>query len=186
MGDELLLLKAKCPRLCAFICYWTFLMLTEPLPLVFMLPSLSVLLSACWDTGFLSKPDGLSCLWQPPSPGLLSYLSLLGPSSSLLLPPGVPVFRSQPILSWAILTINTDPAMSTKGWNSRGISRTNFPGDSESKESAFNAGSLGMIPGSGRSPGERNGNPLQYLCLENSMDRGAWRATAHAVIMSLT
>ena len=105
-----------------------------------MIPPLSVRLSVCWDTGFLSKPDGLPCLWQPPSPGLLSYLSLLGPSWSLLLPPGVPVFRSQPILSWAILTINIDPAMGTKGRNSRGVSRTSFPRGSESKESACNAG----------------------------------------------
>ena len=45
------------------------------------------------------------------------------------------------------------------------------------KKSAFNAGDPGSIPGSGRSPGEGNGNPLQYSCLENSMDRGAWWAT---------
>ena len=43
------------------------------------------------------------------------------------------------------------------------------------------AGDLGLIPGLGRSPGERNGNPLQYSCLENPMDRGAWRATIHRV-----
>ena len=49
-----------------------------------------------------------------------------------------------------------------------------FPGGSDSKESACNAGDLGLIPGSGRSPGEGNGNPLQYSCLENCMDRGAW------------
>ena len=48
-----------------------------------------------------------------------------------------------------------------------------FPGDSGSKESAFGAGDSGSIPGLGRSPGERNGNPLQYSCLENSIDRGA-------------
>ena len=42
------------------------------------------------------------------------------------------------------------------------------------KASAYNAGDLGLIPGSGRSPGEGNGNPLQYSCLENPMDRGAW------------
>ena len=47
-----------------------------------------------------------------------------------------------------------------------------FPGGSEVKASACNAGDLGSIPGSGRSPGEGNGNPLQYSCLENSMDRG--------------
>ena len=48
-----------------------------------------------------------------------------------------------------------------------------FPGGSDGKASACNAGDLGSIPGSGRSPGEGNGNPLQYSCLENSMDRGA-------------
>ena len=49
-----------------------------------------------------------------------------------------------------------------------------FPGGSDSKESAYNAGDPGSIPGSGRSSGEGNGNPLQYSCLENPMDRGAW------------
>ena len=52
-----------------------------------------------------------------------------------------------------------------------------FPGASEVKASACNAGDLGLIPGSGRSPGEVNGNPLQYSCLENPMDEGAWWAT---------
>ena len=49
------------------------------------------------------------------------------------------------------------------------------------KESAWNAGSLGLIPGLGRSPGEGNGNLLQYSCLENPIDRGAWQATVHGV-----
>ena len=49
-----------------------------------------------------------------------------------------------------------------------------FPGGSDSKASVYNAGDLGSIPGSGRSPGEGNGNPLQYYCLENPMDGGAW------------
>ena len=49
-----------------------------------------------------------------------------------------------------------------------------FPGDSDGKVSACNAGDPGLIPGSGRSPGEGNGNPLQYSCLENLMDGGAW------------
>ena len=48
---------------------------------------------------------------------------------------------------------------------------------SDSKVSVCNPGDLGLIPGSGRSPGEGNGNPLQYPCLENPMDRGAWWAT---------
>ena len=51
-----------------------------------------------------------------------------------------------------------------------------FPGGSNGKESACNAGDPGLIPGSGRSPEEGNGNPIQYSCLENSMDRGAWWA----------
>ena len=49
------------------------------------------------------------------------------------------------------------------------------------KEYACNTGNLGLIPGSGRSPGEGNGNPLQYSCLENPMDRGAWQSTVHGV-----
>ena len=49
-----------------------------------------------------------------------------------------------------------------------------FPGSSKGKETACKAGDLGLIPGLRRSPGEGNGNPLQYSCLENPMDRGAW------------
>ena len=49
-----------------------------------------------------------------------------------------------------------------------------FPGGSEGKASVYNEGNLGSIPGLGRSPGEANANPLQYYCLENPMDRGAW------------
>ena len=61
-----------------------------------------------------------------------------------------------------------------------------FLGGSEVKMSACNAGDLGSIPGSERSPGERNGNPLQYSCLENPMDGGAWWATVHGVAKSRT
>ena len=56
-----------------------------------------------------------------------------------------------------------------------------FPGGSDGKVSAYNAGNLGSIPGMGRSPGEGNGNPLQYSCLENPMDTGAWWATVQRV-----
>ena len=56
-----------------------------------------------------------------------------------------------------------------------------FPGCSGGKESACSVGDLGLILGSGSSHGEGNGDPLQYSCLENSMDRGAWRATVHGV-----
>ena len=57
-----------------------------------------------------------------------------------------------------------------------------FPGGSDGKDSACNAGDPGSIPGLGRSPGEGNGNPLQYSC----MDRGAWRATVHKVTKNQT
>ena len=61
-----------------------------------------------------------------------------------------------------------------------------FPDDSNGKESACNAGDLGLIPESGRSPGEGNGNPLQHSCVEDPMDRGAWWATVHSVAESDT
>ena len=61
-----------------------------------------------------------------------------------------------------------------------------FPGGSDGKASVYNAGDPGSIPGSGRSPGEENGNPLQYSCLENPMDRGAWRVTVHGVAKNQT
>ena len=61
-----------------------------------------------------------------------------------------------------------------------------LPGDSEVKTSAWNAGDLGSIPGLGRSPGERNGNPLQYSCLENPVEGGAWWATVHGISKSQT
>ena len=60
----------------------------------------------------------------------------------------------------------------------------NFPGGSDRKVSAYNAGDSGSIPGSGRSTGERNGNSLQYSCLENPIDGGAWWATVHGVAKS--
>ena len=56
-----------------------------------------------------------------------------------------------------------------------------FPDGSDGKASACNAGDPGLIPGLERSPGEGNGNPLQYSCLENPTDRGAWKATVHGV-----
>ena len=61
-----------------------------------------------------------------------------------------------------------------------------FPGGSDGKASACNAGDPGSFPGSGRSPGEGNGNPLQHSCLENPMKRGAWYATVHGVAKSQT
>ena len=61
-----------------------------------------------------------------------------------------------------------------------------FPGGSEGKESAYNAGDAGSIPGLGRSPGEGNGNLLQCFCLRNLMNSEAWRATVHGVVKQLS
>ena len=70
--------------------------------------------------------------------------------------------------------------------NNRDCNVLSFPCSSGVKNPPANAGDVGSIPGSGRFPGEGNGNPLQYSCLENSMDRGAWWTTVHAVAKSQT
>ena len=61
-----------------------------------------------------------------------------------------------------------------------------FPGDSDGKESACNVGDLGSVPRLGKSRGGGHGNPLQYYCLENSVNRGAWGAAFHGVTKSQT
>ena len=66
------------------------------------------------------------------------------------------------------------------------LTKSNFPGGSDSKASVYTAGDLGSIPGLGRSLGEGNGNPLQYACLENSMDGGAWYVTVQGIAKSWT
>ena len=68
----------------------------------------------------------------------------------------------------------------------RPITLLGLPGGSDGKESACNAGDPGLMPELGRSTGEGNGNPLQYSCLENPMDRGAWWATVCGVTKSQT
>ena len=69
---------------------------------------------------------------------------------------------------------------------SLGYKEVDFPGGSDGKVSACNGGDPASIPGLGRSPGEGNGNPLQYSCLENPTDRGAWQATVHGVTKTFT
>ena len=68
-----------------------------------------------------------------------------------------------------------------RNYVSNSLHKGGFPPSSVSKESACNAGDPGLMHGSGRSPGEGNGNLLQYSCLENPMHRGAWQATVHGV-----
>ena len=70
--------------------------------------------------------------------------------------------------------------------NNSQTSTRGFPDGSDGKESACSVGDLGLIPGLGISSGEESGNPLQYSCLENSMDREAWRAIVHRVAKSWT
>ena len=72
------------------------------------------------------------------------------------------------------------PASGLSFWGTE-MNAINIPCHSDGKESALNAGDLGSIPGLERSPGDGNGNPLQYSCLENPVDRGAWWAAAHGV-----
>ena len=80
----------------------------------------------------------------------------------------------------------TSCCLGTTSLKDKWSSQTSVPGDSDDKKSTCNAGDLGSIPGSGRSPGEGNGNPLLYSCLENPMIRGAGRATVHGVAKSRT
>ena len=85
------------------------------------------------------------------------------------------------------------PPLSTPGntvtlgpFSISGVTLWDFPDGSGGKAAVYNARDPGLIPGSGRSPGEGTGNPLQYYCLENIMDRGAWQATVHGVTKSWT
>ena len=83
---------------------------------------------------------------------------------------------------WATLMYGRNQHNTIKQWSSN----WGFPGSSGGKESACNAEDAGLIPGSERSPGEGNGNPLQYSCLGNSMDRRARQTTVHGVAKSWT
>ena len=76
--------------------------------------------------------------------------------------------------------------LGTLGWQSCSFQTLGFLGGSVVKNSPANAGDVGLIPESGRSPGEGNGNPLQYSCQENPKDRGDWRAIVHGVTKSQT
>ena len=97
------------------------------------------------------------------------------PNSQSNLEKEKPSWRNQP--SWLQATLLIQSYSNQDG---------SFPGDSIGKESTCSAGDLGSIPGSGRSPGEGNGYPLQYSCLENPMDRGAWWATVHGAAKGRT
>ena len=113
-------------------------------------------------------------------------------------PPGSSVhgiFQAR-VLEWGAIAfsaryageyLRTISVTSQNCWDSQmGWCPVGFPRGSDGKESACNAGDPCLIPGSGRFPGEENGNSLQYSCLENSINRGAWQLTVHGVIKSWT
>ena len=75
-------------------------------------------------------------------------------------------------MNWKTVLVFTDVEQEEK--SEKWEQLRDFPGSSDGKASAYNVGDPGSIPGSGRSPGEGNGNPLQYSCLENPMDSGIW------------
>ena len=97
---------------------------------------------------------------------------------------------SQSVVPCPVLTVAFWPAYRFLGWEILVSSIKSFligsPGGSDRKEPACSAGDPGSIPGSGRSPGKGKSNPLQYSCLENSTDRGAWQATVHEIKKSWT
>ena len=92
-----------------------------------------------------------------------------------------------PKLKWLNLTSSYFgvPPQLPQGFEDMVSNQLSFPGGSEVNNVPASAGDRGLIPGSGRSSGEGNGNPLQYSCLENSIDRGAWRATVQGVAKEL-
>ena len=117
-------------------------------------------------------PDPVNKLTSPASPALQT-------DSLPLEPPGKPVNPK-------LLIYYHSPKQHFQFARTICYHLTMFPGGSEVKASACNVGDLSSIPGSGRSLGEGNGNPLQYSCLENPLDRGAWCAAVHGVAKSRT
>ena len=81
------------------------------------------------------------------------------------------------LLHWRVGSLPLAPPGKPKLPNALSLNIMDFPCSSVGKASASNVGDLGSIPGSGNSPGEANGSPLQYSCLENPMDKGSWQAT---------
>ena len=100
-----------------------------------------------------------------------------------LLSPTSPRLRCSPFLWAPIISLRAIITLYCDNWVLFSP-RLQAADGSGGKESACNGGDPGSIPGPGRSPGEENGNPLQYSYLENSMDRGAWWATVHGVTKS--
>ena len=98
-----------------------------------------------------------------------------------LVKPSQAIFKTHPSQNFPVIPLHSacfPPISFPTGWP--------FPGGSDGKEPTCNVGDPGSIPGLGRSPGEGNGNPLQYSCLEIPMDGGAWQAIVHGVAKNWT
>ena len=123
----------------------------------------------------------LLCLWNSPGQNT-------GVGNHSLLQENFPTQGSNPVLLHCrrILYQLSHQGSPKREYCGANLTSKGFPRDSNGKGSACNAGDLGLIPGSGRFPGEGNGNPFQYSCLENPMDRKAWWATVHGVAKSQT
>ena len=93
----------------------------------------------------------------------------------------LPETKKRPLLSSANNGAKSEIENYSLEARTRPLNQSAFLHSPVGKASARNAGDLGLIPGSGSSPGEGNGNPIQYSCLENPMDRGAWQATVHGI-----
>ena len=149
------------------------------------------------------QPHGLYSPWNSlgQNTGMSSLSLVQGIFSTQESNPGLPHCRqilyqlshkgSPRILEWVVYPFSRGSSL-PRNWTrvsciSGGFfTNWGFPGGSEVKVSACNAGDLGSVPGLGRFPGEGNGNLLQYSCLENHMDGGAWWATVHGVAKSQT
>ena len=126
----------------------------------------------------LSKLKGLSPCWRWASFFEVNYSSLCDPMDCSRPGSSVHAIFQARILEWI--------AISFSRGSSQPKGQTLVFSVWATSESACNAGDSGLVPRWGRSPGERNGNTLQYSCLENPMDRGAWPATVHGVAKSWT
>ena len=89
-------------------------------------------------------------------------------------------------LQHSSLLSSTQPSVSQTPLSNTHVCNSHFPGGSKGKKSACNTEDQGSVPGLGRSPGEENGYPLYYICLQNPMDKGAWQATVHEVTKNQT
>ena len=123
---------------------------------------------------FLEPTSSICIFFQDPLPSLGKYCCCC-----LVTKPYPTLLQPQRLLPTRFLCLQ-DLGLSRYGFPG-GSDGKEFPGGSDGKESALNAGDLGSIPGWRRSSGEGNGYPLQYSCLENSMDRGAWWVAVHGV-----